>query len=121
MSINYTDEVFAKRLADVRGNRKMSQADLAKRVGISKDTIINWEQGRNTPRLDLACALADALGCALDDLVRPFPATLSELKASAARSAAASPRAEVDRFAGAAKHAGVECYTGAVSPFAPAV
>ena len=79
MAINYTNAVFAKRLTDIRGNREMSQADLAKAVGVSKDSIVNWEQGRNTPRLDVACKLADALECAITDLVYPFPATQSEL------------------------------------------
>lgn len=108
MTIDYTDAVFAKRLASIRTDRKMSQADLAEAAGVSKDSIINWECGRCTPHLDAACKIADVLGCAIDDLVRPFPATMSELVSEAAQSAAAnaaaSPYAEVDRFAGAAKH-----------------
>ncbi len=114
MTIDYTDAVFAKRLASIRTDRKMSQADLAEAAGVSKDSIINWECGRCTPRLDAACKIADVLGCALDDLVRPFPATMSELVSEAAANAAASPYAEVDRFAGAAKHAAAPLLAPAV-------
>ncbi len=81
MAINYTNAVFAKRLADIRGNRELSQADLASMVGVSKDSVINWEQGRNTPRLDMACKLADALDCSITDLVHQFPATQSDAAA----------------------------------------
>ena len=79
MSINYSDEVFAKRLASVRAEAGLTRDDLAAKVGVSKDTSTNWEQGNNTPRLDTACRLADVLKCAVDDLVRPFPATRSGL------------------------------------------
>ena len=79
MAINYSDEVFAKRLVSIRTSRSMSQADLASAACVSKDSVKNWEQGMNTPRLDAVCRLADALQCAVDDLVKPFPATRSEL------------------------------------------
>ena len=79
MSIDYSGAVFAKRLASVRSDLGLSQDELASKVGVSKDTIMNWERGSNTPRLDTACRLADVLQCAIDDLVKPFPATRSGL------------------------------------------
>ena len=77
---DYSDGVFSERLRAVRLDRKMSQDELAEAAGVSKDAVKRWEAGANTPGLDSACALADALGCTLEDLVRPFPATRSELE-----------------------------------------
>lgn len=80
----YQDSVFAKRLRAVRSDRGMTQDELADAAGVSRDSVRRWELGINTPGLDAACALADALACSVDDLARPFPATASELAAMTA-------------------------------------
>ena len=36
-------------LAAARVNAGMTQEDVAKKMGISKQTIINWEKGKNIP------------------------------------------------------------------------
>jgi putative transcriptional regulator len=51
-----------------RAERAWSQEELAKRVGVSRQTIIAIEKGRFDPRLALAFRLADVLGCRVDDL-----------------------------------------------------
>lgn len=51
-----------------RAERAWSQEELAKRVGVSRQTIIAIEKGRFDPRLTLAFRLADVLGCRVDDL-----------------------------------------------------
>lgn len=45
---------------------EMTQADLAKAVGASRQTIIAIEQGRYSPSLEMAFQIAHALGAPLD-------------------------------------------------------
>ena len=44
----------------------MTQAELAERVGVTRQTIIAIEQGRYSPTLEMAFQIARALGVALD-------------------------------------------------------
>lgn len=46
----------------------MTIADLAKESGVSVDTITNYTRGAAVPRLDTAFALAEALGCTVNDI-----------------------------------------------------
>jgi len=46
----------------------MTQADLARTVGVTRQTLIAIEQGRYSPSLELAFQLARAFGVGLDDL-----------------------------------------------------
>lgn len=46
----------------------MTVADLAKASGVSADTITNCTRGVTAPRLDTAFALAEALGCTVNDI-----------------------------------------------------
>jgi putative transcriptional regulator len=47
---------------------EMTQADLADRVGVTRQTIIAIEQGRYSPSLEVAFQIARALGVRLDDV-----------------------------------------------------
>ncbi|MDR3202258.1 MAG: helix-turn-helix transcriptional regulator [Bifidobacteriaceae bacterium] len=47
---------------------EMTQAELARRAGASRQTIIALEAGKYTPSLELAFRLADALGAPLADV-----------------------------------------------------
>ena len=42
-------DVFQISLASARVNAKMTQEDVAKKMKVSKQTIINWEKGRVIP------------------------------------------------------------------------
>ena len=54
-----------------REKRKMSQKDLAEKIGVAPSTITNYEAGVREPSsLSMLCAIADALDCSLDMLVR---------------------------------------------------
>ena len=46
----------------------MTQADLAHRVGVTRQTLIAIEQGRYSPTLELAFQLSRAFGVGLDEL-----------------------------------------------------
>jgi putative transcriptional regulator len=46
---------------------EMTQAELADRVGVTRQTIIAIEQGRYSPSLEVAFRIARALGTTLDE------------------------------------------------------
>jgi putative transcriptional regulator len=47
---------------------EMTQADLAERVGVTRQTIIAIEQGRYSPSLEMAFQIAHAFAVPLDDV-----------------------------------------------------
>lgn len=62
--------IFSERLAYARKQKKMKQADLGKLVGTSGDIIGKYERGENTPSIEVAAKIADALGVTVDYLVK---------------------------------------------------
>ena len=64
-----------RRLRFERG--EMTQAELAERVGVTRQTIIAIEQGRYSPSLEMAFQIAGALRVTLDDVFH-YPATSKE-------------------------------------------
>ena len=60
----------------VRQSRHMSQADLAQKIGVSRQTISNIERYRSDPQTSLSIAIAEALDTSLERIfmIRPFPA-----------------------------------------------
>ena len=53
---------------------EMTQAELAERVGVTRQTIIAIEQGRYSPSLETAFQIARALEATLDDVFQyPTP------------------------------------------------
>jgi transcriptional regulator with XRE-family HTH domain len=61
------------RLKALRLERRLSQAQLARLAGVPKGTLLQWEYGLRTPKLDAAVKLADALDVSLDELAgRPW-------------------------------------------------
>ncbi len=47
---------------------EMTQAELADRVGVTRQTIIAIEQGRYSPSLEMAFRIARVFGVPLDDV-----------------------------------------------------
>jgi putative transcriptional regulator len=47
---------------------EMTQAELADRVGVTRQTVIAIEQGRYSPSLEMAFRIARALGVPLDEV-----------------------------------------------------
>ena len=64
-----TNSIRALRFA----HGEMTQADLAARVGVTRQTLIAIEQGRYSPSLEMAFQIARAFGVPLDD-VFDYPA-----------------------------------------------
>ena len=44
-------EILQISLAAARVNANMTQEDVAERMRVSKNTIVNWEKGRSSPSL----------------------------------------------------------------------
>lgn len=61
-----TNSIRALRFA----NDEMTQADLADRVGVTRQTIIAIEQGRYSPSLEMAFQVARAFSVPLDEVFR---------------------------------------------------
>ncbi len=49
-------------------NDEMTQAELADRVGVTRQTIIAIEQGRYSPSLEMAFQIARAFNASLDEV-----------------------------------------------------
>ena len=49
---------------------EMTQAELAERVGVTRQTVIALEQGRYAPTLETAFKIARAFGTTVEDVFR---------------------------------------------------
>lgn len=56
------------RIKELRARYGMTQEDLAKEVGVRRETILFIEKGEYNPSLNLAHAIAKALGTSIDAL-----------------------------------------------------
>lgn len=66
----------------LRSSRGMSQAQLAEAVGVTRQTVSNWEKGISYPDARMLEQLANALRCQMDELLYPAPATRSSSKSN---------------------------------------
>ena len=57
-----------KSLAELRGEKKMSQRDLARKLGVSSATIGMYESGKRTPSLKKAILIARLFGVQVEDI-----------------------------------------------------
>lgn len=60
---------FAANLRAFRAKADMTQAELAGKVGVDAQSIINWEKGAYMPSLRTTVKLADVFGVSIDRLV----------------------------------------------------
>ena len=58
--------LIGERIRQARKSRGLSQADLARRIGVTQPAIANWESGVHDPRRLTLAKLADALESPLD-------------------------------------------------------
>ena len=72
------------RIKRARKSRGFSQADLARRVGVSQPAIANWESGVHDPRRLMLAKLADALEAPLDWLAAGDRSVMESDKQAAA-------------------------------------
>mgnify|MGYP002650197070 CR=1 FL=1 len=60
--------ILRNRLKEIRTEQKLSQADLAKMVGVSRNTISSIETGQFNPTAKLALVLCIALEKKFEDI-----------------------------------------------------
>lgn len=65
-----TNSIRALRFA----HGEMTQADLADRIGVTRQTVIAIEKGKYSPSLEMAFQIARAFGVGLDDVFQ-YPET----------------------------------------------
>lgn len=61
--------MIGKKLLELRKKKNLSQEELAEKVGVSRQTISNWELGETSPDLKQAGELSKILNTSLDELV----------------------------------------------------
>ena len=73
--------MLGARIAALRRQRKMSQADLAEALRISPSAVGMYEQGRREPSVEILIALSQELGVTLDYLLSGRPDTVRDVVA----------------------------------------
>jgi len=59
---------LSNRIRVLRAEKKMTQKDLAKKVGVSRQTIISIEKGNYTPSLVLGFEIANVFDVGIEDV-----------------------------------------------------
>lgn len=62
------EKCLSNRIRVLRAEKKMSQKDLAKKIGVSRQTIISTEKGNYTPSLVLAFEIANVFDIRVDEV-----------------------------------------------------
>lgn len=62
--------MIADKLVALRRRAGMSQQEVARAIGVSRQTVSNWELAQGAPELDKAAELARLFGVTIDDLAR---------------------------------------------------
>lgn len=57
------------RIRELRTAQKLSQQELATKLGIDRSTVAKWETGTHSPRTDKLRQLAKVLNCSLEELL----------------------------------------------------
>lgn len=65
--------VFSKRLRYYLSKYEMTQAELAKRLGVGTTSVYNWCNGIKTPRMDKVDVMCDLFNCSRSDLIEEKP------------------------------------------------
>lgn len=69
---------FKISLASARVNANMTQSEVAQALGVTKQTIINWEKGRTQIPFSKLVILCDMYQAPIDIIFIPSDLTLSE-------------------------------------------
>jgi len=59
------------RIRELREARGMTQAELAEKIDVARQTVIAVEKARYDPSLSLAFKIADVFGLSVDEIFRP--------------------------------------------------
>lgn len=71
--------MLGEKIISERKKCKLSQEDLAEKLGITRQTISNWELNETSPDLKQASKLCDIFNISLDELTGKENAILTKL------------------------------------------
>ncbi len=61
---------LGERILRLRGEKKMSQEELAEALGVSRQSVSKWENSASVPELDKLVQMGELFGVSLDELVK---------------------------------------------------
>lgn len=61
--------MLGEKIRRLRESREWTQAELARKVGVTKSAISTYELGNRTPSADVVCGFAKAFGVSADYLL----------------------------------------------------
>ena len=61
---------IAKRILELSSKHNISQGELSKMVGVTRQTISSWENGKSVPDINQSVKLAKAFKITLDELIK---------------------------------------------------
>jgi transcriptional regulator with XRE-family HTH domain len=73
---------LGSRICELRSARGWSRAELASRLGLSKDRVAKWEQGVHGPHVPQLLTLGQVLRVSYDELLTGCPRPTSEDRSS---------------------------------------
>lgn len=62
-------EKIGKFIAKLRKEKKITQSELAEKLGVTDRSVSNWENGKNMPDLSLFKPLCEILGISINELM----------------------------------------------------
>lgn len=61
--------MLSTRIREIRTAKRISQVELAKTLGVTKQSVSNWENDNIQPSVDMLARIADALSVSADYLL----------------------------------------------------
>lgn len=74
-AVTLNDDKLQISLAAARVNAGMTQEDVAKRMHVSKNTVINWEKGKVSPAFSTLQVLSALYRIPIDNIFLPVEST----------------------------------------------
>ena len=62
-------EKIGKFILECRKNKKLTQSELAEKLGVTDKSVSNWENGRNMPDFSLFKSLCEVLEISINELI----------------------------------------------------
>ena len=63
------DKIFCKNLKEARKGCRLTQKEVALKLGVVESCYANWEQGRTEPSISMLRELSVILDVSIDDLI----------------------------------------------------
>lgn len=60
---------FGEKVKAVRTKAGLTQEQFAQRLGVTRQAVSNWENGRNLPDIEVVIAMSRTFGVSLDELI----------------------------------------------------